>query len=54
MDADQLQGVREWVVQLVESCTDAGLLDLVGKLLIECGVVVEAAAECCGGHITTL
>lgn len=41
MESDQVRLLREWVVELVGKCEDEALLDLLYKLLLECGVVAN-------------
>ncbi len=38
MEDNGLEFLRESVVELVNVCKDEGLLDLLWKLLLECGV----------------
>ena len=41
MENEVLDILQETVVDLVKACGDADLLDLVWKLLLECGVKAE-------------
>lgn len=41
MESDQVRLLREWIIKLVGACEDESLLDLLYKLLVECGAVVK-------------
>lgn len=45
MSDDCLTFLRESATELIENCTDADLLDLVCKLLIESGVEPQASTD---------